>query len=94
MKTKSTTEIIQSFLPHKDPLTELNKIRNVLDVMRDDVRLASQGKLELSLGEMYSLLDTSTHNLDSVIEFLDAMQAEVIADMESDNINFEFMKVH
>jgi hypothetical protein len=94
MTTKNTTDIIQSFLSRKDPLTELNKIRNVMDVMRDDAYLAATGELDLSLGELHSLLDTSTHNLDEVIEFMTAMQAEVIADMQAYDVSIEFMKVH
>jgi hypothetical protein len=92
--TKNTTDIIRDFLSRKDPLTELNKIRNVLDVMRDDAYLATTGGLDLSLGELHSMLDTSTHNLDEVIEFMTAMQAEVIADMQADDVSIEFMKVH
>jgi hypothetical protein len=29
-----------------------------------------------------------------VIEFMTAMQAEVIADMQADDVSIEFMKVH
>jgi hypothetical protein len=94
MTTKNTTDIIRDFLSRKDPLTELNKIRNVLDALRDDAYLAATGELDLSLGELHSLLDTSTHNIDEVIEFMTAMQAEVIADMQADDVSIEFIKVH
>ena len=94
MTTKNTTDIIHDFLSRKDPLTELNKIRNVLDALRDDAYIAATDELDLSLGELHSMLDTSTHNLDEVIEFMTAMQAEVIADMQADDVSIEFMKVH
>lgn len=94
MTTKNTTDIIRDFLSRKDPLTELNKIRNVMDVLRDDAYLAATGELDLNLDELHSMLDTSTHNLDEVIEFMTAMQAEVIADMQANDMYIEFMKVH
>ena len=94
MTTKNTTDIIRDFLSRKDPLTELNKIRNVIDVLRDDVAVAQDGHLDICLHDTYSLLDTCSHNLDEVIEFMTAMQAEVIADMQADDVSIEFMKVH
>ena len=75
MTTKNTTDVIRDFLSRKDPLTELNKISNVLDVLRDDVAVAQDGHLDICLHDTYSLLDTCSHNLDEVIEFMTTMQA-------------------
>ena len=98
MKTKSTTEVISNFLSQKDPLVELSKVYTILDVLREDVRLAKTGDLDLSLSEVHSMLDDSANDLDETIEFLSAVQAEVLYDMQQEVLEEdpadEILKVH
>jgi len=94
MKTKSTTEVISNFLSQKDPLTELNKVHTILDVLRDDLHKAKDDVSELNISEIYNMVNDCAEDLSKVVEFMSAMQAEVLQDLQYENIGVDFMQVH